>query len=621
MSAEDIAICSMCDITFNSHDEVIGHTCIEIKEEKLEMEDIKDACDLSENDSEYCPKRKKSTRNTTTKSKIKEGQSKRKFKIDAKKRKRNPKNVSEAFKCSKCVLSFSQKGSLNRHVATIHDGKKKNDVPKHHDLDTNDQTEGKLELETNELQVNEQKDEIVSSNIELSEQFIVLILKQVDKLCENIKYGDPDLERRMEVNENLNNAVSCYRNKIFLIESKLDRNEVVIERENERHFLEDDVPHSENESSFENKKNEYNSQKVTKGKKKKKMSNENIIKIISTDGDISKKLKSSNISVKRAPIWNYFKLLESDLSKATCDSCGGKFSLCSDKPKFQNTNSLKGHLKSKHQNEFSKYLEELNGVLLKQELSGKQLEMSKLFSSIKFDHIEDKFQCLICNKTTAGTATGRKNLFRHVKLMHKKELESNDTDQFAPTKTIGDCGNSMCKQIYGSYERFWCENCIFISKVKQPRKKYKNKVLKDKLCPECGKSVAQLLNHMNSVHSNQKLLCPHCDRICKSKMILNHHIKKVHEKLPCIHCGKLISLLNMTKHIQVQHTPDSEKKYQCDDCGKGFFETGLLKDHINIHTGEKPYKCKFCSSCFASRGTWAMHEKGHLGHKRKSIKK
>ena len=165
------------------------------------------------------------------------------------------KNVSEAFKCSKCILSFSQKGSFNRHVATIHNGKNKNDVPKHHDLDTNDQTEGKLKVETNEFQVNEQNDEIVSSNIELSEQFIVLILKQVDKLCENIKYGDPDLERTMEVNENLNNAVSCYRNKIFLIDSKLDRNEVVIERENEKHFLEDVVPQSENESSFENKKN------------------------------------------------------------------------------------------------------------------------------------------------------------------------------------------------------------------------------------------------------------------------------------------------------------------------------------------------------------------------------
>merc|ERR1712008_207226 len=110
------------------------------------------------------------------------------------------------------------------------------DVPKYHDLDTNDQSEGKLKVETKELQGNEQNNQLVSSNLELSEQFIVLILKQVDELCENIKNGDPNLERTIEVNENLNNAVSCYRNKIFMIDSKIDKNEIVLETENEKHF-------------------------------------------------------------------------------------------------------------------------------------------------------------------------------------------------------------------------------------------------------------------------------------------------------------------------------------------------------------------------------------------------
>merc|ERR1712008_651345 len=98
------------------------------------------------------------------KSKIKEGESNEKFKNDVKKRKINPKNVSEAFQCTKCALCFSQKGSLNRHVATIHDGKKRTDVPKYHDLDTNDQSEGKLKIETKELQVNDQNNQLVSSN-------------------------------------------------------------------------------------------------------------------------------------------------------------------------------------------------------------------------------------------------------------------------------------------------------------------------------------------------------------------------------------------------------------------------------------------------------------------------
>jgi hypothetical protein len=64
--------------------------------------------------------------------------------------------------------------------------------------------------------------------------------------------------------------------------------------------------------------------------------------------------------VKRAPIWNYFKLLESDKSKATCDCCGINLSVVSDKPSLQSTSSIKRHLKRKHPKEFSKFLEEMN---------------------------------------------------------------------------------------------------------------------------------------------------------------------------------------------------------------------------------------------------------------------
>ena len=33
----------------------------------------------------------------------------------------------------------------------------------------------------------------------LSEEFLIFILKQVDELCENIKTGDPDIERREKI--------------------------------------------------------------------------------------------------------------------------------------------------------------------------------------------------------------------------------------------------------------------------------------------------------------------------------------------------------------------------------------------------------------------------------------
>ena len=40
MRAEDIAICSICQMTFGSHEEVLLHTCVERKEEKLKVEEM-----------------------------------------------------------------------------------------------------------------------------------------------------------------------------------------------------------------------------------------------------------------------------------------------------------------------------------------------------------------------------------------------------------------------------------------------------------------------------------------------------------------------------------------------------------------------------------------------------
>ena len=57
--------------------------------------------------------------------------------------------------------------------------------------------------------------------LELTDDFLSQILKYVDDLCNFINNGDQNLERSMEVNQNLNNAVSCYRVKL------LERRQVV----------------------------------------------------------------------------------------------------------------------------------------------------------------------------------------------------------------------------------------------------------------------------------------------------------------------------------------------------------------------------------------------------------
>ena len=233
---------------------------------------------------------------------------------------------------------------------------------------------------------------------------------------------------------------------------------------------------------------------------------------------------------------------------------------------------------------------------------------------------QKKFECRICDKATSL----RHNAFIHLKLRHENDLTLKPT-QFEPKV---DCGDRSCKKLYGlTQRRLWCRQCTSISRI--PKKYYyytkigdrENHEAKFELCPECGKNVQHLKAHIRVIHNMVEQTCSQCGLKCKSVKYLKQHVQTMHEKVPCVECGKLYGVAVMKRHIQAQHTPNDERRFKCELCGKGFATNQRLKDHNNVHTGEKPYKCKFCSACFASRGTHAMHQRSHLGHHRSNTKK
>ena len=57
-------------------------------------------------------------------------------------------------------------------------------------------------------------------DLELSEEFLINILKYVDELCNTISNGDPILERTMIINQNLINSVSFYRSVLDDVKNK-----------------------------------------------------------------------------------------------------------------------------------------------------------------------------------------------------------------------------------------------------------------------------------------------------------------------------------------------------------------------------------------------------------------
>ncbi|XP_066151494.1 zinc finger protein 420-like [Euwallacea fornicatus] len=143
-----------------------------------------------------------------------------------------------------------------------------------------------------------------------------------------------------------------------------------------------------------------------------------------------------------------------------------------------------------------------------------------------------------------------------------------------------------------------------------------NKTRKDrkpKICPDCGKAFIHLKLHIKLAHN--KILsappekppraCPICDKKCK---FLAKHIRVKHNaaaKQPrttlCPTCGKLIS--DNTRHYH-------RTEFACDLCFISCKSKELLDEHKRVHEGDH-YKCEHCPWIFLSLVDLAVHHYKH----------
>ncbi|XP_066254700.1 zinc finger protein 883-like isoform X12 [Euwallacea similis] len=143
-----------------------------------------------------------------------------------------------------------------------------------------------------------------------------------------------------------------------------------------------------------------------------------------------------------------------------------------------------------------------------------------------------------------------------------------------------------------------------------------NKTRKDrkpKICPDCGKAFIHLKLHIKLAHSKilsappEKPLraCPICDKKCK---FLAKHIRVKHNasaKQPrttlCPTCGKLIS--DNTRHYH-------KAEFACDLCFISCKSQELLEEHKRVHEGDH-HKCEHCPWIFLSLVDLAVHHYKH----------
>ena len=136
------------------------------------------------------------------------------------------------------------------------------------------------------------------------------------------------------------------------------------------------------------------------------------------------------------------------------------------------------------------------------------------------------------------------------------------------------------------------------------------------ICNICAKVYTDkhcLERHIKIEHEKVEIkkpfICDKCDNCFETKGGLAAHMKTHEEKMPCPECGERIR--NLKAHMRAVHTPDELKKFQCQDCGRGFNDKNKLEIHrMNIHLKLRPYNCRFgCDISYNDTSNRNAHEK------------
>ena len=74
----------------------------------------------------------------------------------------------------------------------------------------------------------------------------------------------------------------------------------------------------------------------------------------------------------------------------------------------------------------------------------------------------------------------------------------------------------------------------------------------------------------------------------------------------CEVCSKEFDYVQtLAKHRQVVH--QNKFRYQCNVCGRMFFDKGHYDGHINTHTNTKPFECKTCGKSYTFESSLRRH--------------
>ena len=117
-----------------------------------------------------------------------------------------------------------------------------------------------------------------------------------------------------------------------------------------------------------------------------------------------------------------------------------------------------------------------------------------------------------------------------------------------------------------------------------------------------GKSGRQVKDRTN--------ICDECGFVGNGgRQDIYNHKKRHHAPWKeCLVCGKKVFDLKM--HSQF-HLPENERRFKCEQCGKGFCDRSHLKQHVkSVHSDERPHVCQYmCGYSCKCAGNLRKHER------------
>ena len=213
---------------------------------------------------------------------------------------------------------------------------------------------------------------------------------------------------------------------------------------------------------------------------------------------------------------------------------------------------------------------------------------------------EKPYCCELCDFKCAR----RKNLRKHTALHIVSET----------LLLCNDCGNVFDSQydLKKHRKEYHSQRLMGIKKAKRPQSKTNG----DFMCEKCGQHFSdkqKYRSHIKYSHvpEGEKFQCPHCPHKSITLFSLKMH-QALHfpPTLPCEKCGKLFhTKLYLTRHIKQNHAEESEKDFQCGQCGKGFVTRDSYEGHLSMHAGVKPIQCRYCDMRYQNRSNAIAHEK------------